>query len=73
LRDQLDVSESDFWDCVTGGVLPARGGPAIPKEALPTELVHLLRSKVGIAEAEIAAMTKDEAVARLSNYWTTGP
>jgi len=39
---------------------------------LPAELVALLTRRVGHAEHEVAAMTKEEAVARLNQYWSTG-
>lgn len=70
LRDQLDVSDDAFWACVHDGVKPDRGTPEIPARALPADLVHLLVSKVGVAEAEIAAMTKESAVARLQSFWS---
>ncbi|MFC0545597.1 cytotoxic translational repressor of toxin-antitoxin stability system [Kutzneria chonburiensis] len=72
LRDQLDVDEASFWSCVQDGVRPDRGEPAPPKQALPADLVHLLIAKVGVAESDVAAMTKDEAIARLQAYWTEG-
>ena len=72
LRDQLQVSEEGFWKCVQHGVVPDRGVPKPPSTALPAELVHLLISRVGLPETEVAAMTKDEAVSRLHRYWTEG-
>ena len=72
LRDQLHVEESDFWCCVKDGIKPDRGVPAAPAEALPADLVHVLISRVGLDEAEVAAMSKDEAVARVQRYWTDG-
>lgn len=72
LRDQLQVSEEGFWNCVQHGVVPDRGVPKPPSTALPAELVHLLISRVGLPETEVAAMTKDEAVSRLQRYWTEG-
>lgn len=72
LRDQLQVSEDDFWVCVRDGVLPDRGGPTVPTGALPADLVHLLISRVGLSESQVAAMSKDEAVLRLQRYWTEG-
>lgn len=72
LRDQLDVTEDEFWDCVLDSRLPGRGVPAVPKEALPADLVYLLIHRVGLAEETVAEMTKDEAVARLQRYWTEG-
>lgn len=72
LRDQLHVSEEEFWACVRDGVRPDRGAPAMPSGALPAELVHLLIAKVGLAESEVAAMSKDDAVARLQRFWLEG-
>ncbi|MEU7916564.1 cytotoxic translational repressor of toxin-antitoxin stability system [Microbispora bryophytorum] len=70
LRDQLQVSEEEFWDCVRDGVVPDRGGPQAPPEALPADLVHLLIHRVGLTDAEVARMSKDQALARLQRYWT---
>jgi hypothetical protein len=72
LRDQLHVDEATFWACVQDKVVPDRGMPTPPPEALPADLVHLLISRVGVDEAEVAAMTKEEAVARLHQYWIDG-
>lgn len=72
LRDQLDVDESQFWGCVRDGTVPDRGVPESPRSALPADLIHLLISRVGVTEPEVAAMSKDEAVARLQQYWTEG-
>lgn len=35
-------------------------------------MVHLLLTRVGLTEAEVAAMTKAEAAQRLNDYWSTG-
>lgn len=72
LRDQLDVDESTFWACAREGVLPDRGAPTPPSSALPADLVALLITRVGLKDQDVAAMTKDEAVARLQRYWTEG-
>ncbi|GAB4047944.1 cytotoxic translational repressor of toxin-antitoxin stability system [Catellatospora paridis] len=72
LRDQLDVTEIEFWTCVQDGIKPDRGEPEVPAEALPADLVYLLIHRVGLAGAAVAAMTKDEAVARLNRYWAEG-
>ncbi len=72
LRDQLQVSEEEFWDCVRDGVVPDRGGSQTPQEALPADLVHLLIHRVGLTDAEVAGMSKDQALARLQRYWTEG-
>lgn len=70
LRDQLAVSEAEFWACVRDGEKPNRGRPAAPPEALPSELVFLLVHRVGATEDEVAAMSKEQAIERLNAYWS---
>jgi hypothetical protein len=70
LRDQLDVDEDAFWACVRDGVKPDRGEPEAPAQALPVDLVHLLVNRLRLSSAEIAAMTKEEAIARMQQFWT---
>ena len=72
LRDQLAVSEEEFWRCVGDGFKPDRGVPEAPPQALPADLVHLLLTRVGLSDSEVAAMSKAEAVERLNRYWTEG-
>lgn len=72
LRDQLEVDQATFWACVQEGKKPNRGAPEPPADALPADLVHLLLTRVHLNEAEVAAMSKDEAIARMQRYWTTG-
>jgi hypothetical protein len=70
LRDQLDVTEAEFWACVQDKVKPDRGKPTVPSEALPAELVHLLITRLGLREAEIATMNRADAIARMQEYWS---
>lgn len=72
LRDQLDVDEATFWSCVQSGEPPDRGVRSAPDSALPAEVVALLISRVGLDESEVKAMSKDEAFARLHQFWTEG-
>ena len=72
LRDQLEVKAAEFWHCVQDSVKPVRSAPRAPAESLPLELVHLLIHRVGLTEAEVATMTKDEAITRLSKFWAEG-
>lgn len=78
LRDQLAVSEGDFWACADRGVPPPRPAPAGPPgpapsgEVLEAKLVRSLIRKVGLPEAEVAALTKAEAVRRWEDYLTGG-
>ncbi|WP_246128068.1 cytotoxic translational repressor of toxin-antitoxin stability system [Amycolatopsis rhizosphaerae] len=70
LRDQLEVDEPVFWSCVCDGVRPPRGMPAPPRESLPADLVHLLISRVGLPEADVSVMSKEDAIARVQRYWS---
>ncbi|MFJ3927955.1 cytotoxic translational repressor of toxin-antitoxin stability system [Streptomyces sp. NPDC090022] len=72
LRDQLVVTENEFWDCVIDGRLPDRGALPVPKESLPADLVYLLIHRVGLSEGAVSELTKEAAVARLQQYWTDG-
>jgi hypothetical protein len=72
LKDQLDVDQATFWACVQDGTKPDRGVPQPPAGALPADLVHLLFTRVRLSEAEVAAMSKDQAIARMQQYWATG-
>lgn len=72
LRDQLEVDDAVFWSCVQDGVKPQRGKPAPPQDALPAELVHLLISRVGLPESEVAAMTRQDAITTVQRYWSDG-
>lgn len=75
LRDQLDVTEAAFWDCVRGQVRPPRPAAAVqpPPTGLPASLVHQLKTTLGISDSEVASMSKDEAVARMSAHWSQPP
>ena len=72
LRDQLEVDQETFWACVQDGKKPYRGAPEAPPEALPADLVHLLLTQVRLSETDVAGMSKEEAIARMRQYWTTG-
>ncbi|WP_316576062.1 hypothetical protein [Nocardia canadensis] len=73
LKDQLEVSEAQFWECVQVGTRPARlsGTVEIPdKEPIPLGVVEKLVRLVELGPAEIEKMTKDQAVARLNQFWS---
>jgi len=72
LQEQLDVDQATFWACVQDGKKPDRGTHEPPPQALPADLVHLLLTQVHLSEADVAAMSKEEAIARMQRYWITG-
>jgi hypothetical protein len=74
-RDQLKVTEDEFWNAVDNGIPPAREDAQPPKpagEPIPLWLVgHLLRL-VGLPMNEIEAMTLEEAWTAW-NEWQMSP
>lgn len=72
LKDQLHVTEQEFWACVQDGVLPDRGRAPEPANAVPTEVLWQLINRVGLSSDEAGRLTREEAIARLQQYWTTG-
>ena len=56
-----------------GGTKPDRGEPEAPAEALPADLVHLRLTRVRLSGAEVAVMSKDQAIARMQQYWRPWP
>jgi hypothetical protein len=71
-RDQLEVSQQEFRRCVNDGVLPPRSQPAAPADSIPTEVLYLLKQRVGLSDDQLADMTAQAAIERLRQYWTTG-
>ncbi len=72
LRDQLQVSEAEFWACVKDGILPTRSQEQPPTNAIPAGVVHQLVTLVGLSKDDVAAMTKNEAIDRLHHFHTCG-
>jgi hypothetical protein len=69
LADQLLVGEDEFWACVEDGVLPARGAASVPAAALPLAVVWQLTHAVGLDEAVVAGMSKEQAVQAINDHW----
>jgi hypothetical protein len=72
LRDQLRVTNDEFWDCVQNKVLPDRGGsPTVSNpKALPLHLLNELIERVGLTPDEAIKLTLEEALQRMNEYWT---
>ncbi|MHB1474621.1 MAG: cytotoxic translational repressor of toxin-antitoxin stability system, partial [Dermatophilaceae bacterium] len=72
LTEQLQVSEHEFWECVSNRNPPERGfgsGEA-PPTALPAQLVDQLIHDLGVQEAEIVGMTLEHATELMVAYWS---
>ena len=73
LREQLKVTETEFWDCMNGKQIPDRGVKAEPDvEPIPTDVIWALLNRVGLSESDVRAMSKEVAISRLTLFWTTG-
>ncbi|MEX2279995.1 MAG: type II toxin-antitoxin system HicA family toxin, partial [Acidimicrobiia bacterium] len=71
LRDQLKVSEEEFWACVRDRKVPHRSSSDQPDrgDGPPPEVVALLVNRVGLSDDDVRAMTRDEAIERLNAFW----
>jgi hypothetical protein len=70
LRDQLKVTDDEFWNCVDNKMAPDRGAPPLPARALPAQIVHQLIHTVGGPENEVAHLTREQALSRLNEFWS---
>lgn len=72
LTDQLQVTEAEFWACVSEGKRPDRGPGANepPANALPADLVYQLIHVAGAPEDEVAGMTLQRATAVMVAHWS---
>lgn len=73
LRDQLQVSEAEFWACVLDAAPPRRPVRHVTPAALPPELARLLIDRVGLAEREVRSLDREQAIERINRYWAEGP
>jgi hypothetical protein len=75
LREQLQVTEEQFWACVHNGTSPDRGfitEPGPSAETIPVNVVHVLKAN-GLTDAEIIALGRADAIKRAQEIWSTRP
>jgi hypothetical protein len=75
LRDQLQVTEEQFWAAVDDGVRPQRPHPeaAVPDgPSIDAKLARNLVVKVGLSPTDMAGMTQDQAVDIWQRWLTRG-
>ena len=71
LRNQLRVSEDDFWQAVEKGEPVER--PSTPPEAevtVPAYLGRVLERDLHLSKEEIAALSEDEARRLVEEHWS---
>lgn len=69
LRDQLVVTENEFWACVRDRALPDRGAPPAERPGLPYSLLNQLVNVVGLPSHEAAGYSTAEATDRIALHW----
>lgn len=70
LRDQLEITNSEFWDCVKHKVLPDRGfAQQDIANAIPSDVVNILVNKFHVPEQEIRELSALEAIALMSKLF----
>jgi hypothetical protein len=69
LRDQLHVSEEEFWACVREKRVPQRGRVEPNTPSIPAGVVAQLLSH-GVEESEVRVMSRAEAIERLNLIWS---
>jgi hypothetical protein len=69
LREQVRVSEDEFWACVREKKVPqrSRGEPVLP--SIPAGVVAQLLSH-GVGESEVRLMSRAEAIERVNSIWS---
>lgn len=75
LREELQVTEKQFWACVNQGVVPSRPMPREVEtrgDALDAKLTRNLVRRVGLSLEQIEKLTKEEAVERWQRYLAGG-
>jgi hypothetical protein len=71
LRNQLRVSEEDFWGALeTGEPVTRPGEPPEAALAIPAYLVRVLKDELHKTEAEIAEVTPEEAERLVHEHWS---
>ena len=69
LRDQLHVSEDEFWACVREKKRPQRGRVEPTTASIPAGVVTQLLAH-GVEESEVRVMSRAEAIERLNLIWS---
>ncbi|MEH0110582.1 cytotoxic translational repressor of toxin-antitoxin stability system [Tersicoccus sp. MR15.9] len=72
LREQLQVSDAEFWACVEDRAIPQRSRPPAPAETIPAQVIRTLIVNARIPEHEVRAMTRAQALARLADFYGAG-
>ena len=72
LRDQLCVTQGEFWSCVDDRKVPVRSRTTSipPSAALPAGLAHQLVHIMQLSSAEVAKLSLAEALELMNDHWS---
>ena len=73
LKQQLEVTQEQFWKCVRDKTLPDRGFEPLtaPPQSLPLFLLRELM-RLGVSEADALKLTPAEAVEKRAELLASG-
>lgn len=73
LKQQLEVTQEKFWNCVRDKTLPDRGFEPLtaPPQSLPLFLLRELM-RLGVSEADALKLTPAEAVEKRAELLASG-
>lgn len=72
LKDQLEISRDEFWTAIRAGEPVDRPVPLDEDEAVEHEawVIQILAGELHMSPDEIAALSEEEAQARVHAYWS---
>ena len=71
LRNQLRVSEADFWAALeTGEPVPRPSEPPAEEAAIPAYFVRVLKTELLLSEPEIAQLSPEDAQRLVHEHWS---
>ena len=75
LDDQLQVTEAEFWECVDNKNPPQRTPSDASSDTvrLPAQLAYQLVHALNLTNDEIAALSLEEAMKLLNEFWAQPP
>ena len=70
LREQLEVTESEFWECVNDKQLPVRTSSDVPQDTIPASIIKILSHELGYDDAALKKLSRAQAIELVNNHWS---
>lgn len=71
LREQLSVTQEEFWDCVNDGVLPDRSIATEERPGLPYYLAVEVKRTLNLGDDEVAELSEADAKRLIREHWAS--